>query len=110
MERIYLDQPTAEMLYAKDEYPVTCHERHFEFDEVGRLHLLYFSDKGKVLRDFLIPSDPEPTATQLMVKDSMAERIERQKRIQRARTIAFGALTVCLVSIAVSVLYIITNL
>lgn len=109
MERVYLDEPTSEMLYKKDPYPVTCVEKGFGFDETGKFHLLYFNEKGKVLRDFVIPSDPEPSPTQTVVRDQMLGRIQREKQNRRVKYIAFGMLALCITFMAISVLFMLTH-
>ena len=110
MERVYLDEPTSEMLYAKDPHPVTCMEKGFGFDETGKFHLLYFNEKGKVLRDFVIPSDPEPSPTQTVVADMMLNRMQREKRSIRIKYFAFGMLAFCITVMAISMFYILTHI
>lgn len=110
MERVYLDEPTSEMLYAKDPNPVTCMEKGFGFDETGKFHLLYYNEKGKVLRDFVIPSDPEPSPTQKVVADQMLDRLTRERKSVRLKYIAFAMLAFCITFMAISVFYMLTHI
>ena len=105
MERIYLDEATSELLYAKDKNPIVCASKELGFDEMGTLHLLYYSDKHKLLRDFVIPSDPEPGETVGMVKDRMQDRIEKRKATRRVQVIAWTLCSVTVIAFTLSVLY-----
>lgn len=109
MERVYLDGPTSEMLYTRDPNPVSCMERGFGFDETGKFHLLYYNEKGKVIRDFIIPSDPEPSPTVEAITYQMNNRIERERNTRKVLMLSFGFLAVTILTITFSVLYLLTH-
>ena len=109
MERLYLDEATSELLYTKDKNPVTCDSKELAFDEMGTLHLLYYSDKHKILRDFIIPSDPEPGETVSAVKDRMQDRLEKGKATRRVQVFAWTLCSITIIVFTLSILYMLVS-
>ena len=97
------------MLYSKDPKPVTCHSKEIWFDDLGTMHLKYFSNKHKLLRDFVFTSDDTKAESLLDVRNKMEDRISKS-RFKRRFACVVGALILwLLVNVTVAVLYSLTH-
>lgn len=96
MERVYFDLATANMLLAKDTKRPVCKEEYFAFDETGYLHIIYKDDKGKTIRDFIIPSDKEPEATQGDIADKLEAQMKADKKKLQMSVAIGGAACICI--------------
>lgn len=97
-------------MYSKDPKPVTCFSKEFWFDDLGVLHLKYFSDKHKILRDYIFTSDNYKTESLYDIKDRMESRIAERKKKRNLLTVACVVGVVVMINITIMMLYCLTQL
>lgn len=107
MEYIYFDEPTTKMLLSKDNDKPAEGTPNFGMDDMGTLHIIYRND-GKVIRDFVIPSDPEPTDTEKQVILKMEESMAQRRNVNISLWAVVISLSALLLTFAIAVLNYIT--